>query len=94
LSVIESQLRELNDRFDEVKTYLLLCMTLVISIDSFAADDKKKLVKLVGFYLNDFSNIEMHHLPFQLTHFVQDMCMAVKFRKVKIMWSYMLCLLK
>lgn len=33
LSVIESQLRELNDRFDEVTIYLLLCMALVNSID-------------------------------------------------------------
>jgi hypothetical protein len=52
-------------------------------IDSFAAYDKDNLVKLAGFYPNDFSSTEMHHLPFQLSHFIQDMRRDERFREVK-----------
>jgi hypothetical protein len=56
-------------------------------IDSFAAYDKDNLVKLAGFYPNDFSSTEMHHLPFQLSHFIQDMRRDERFREVKILLS-------
>jgi hypothetical protein len=82
LSVIDRQLRELNDRFDEVNTELLLCMSSFNPIDSFAAYDKDNLVKLAVFYPNDFSSTEMHHLSFQLSHFIQDMCRDEWFREV------------
>jgi hypothetical protein len=52
-------------------------------IDSFTTYDKDNLVKLTGFYPNDFSSTEMHHLPFQLSHFIQDMCRDEWFREVK-----------
>jgi hypothetical protein len=91
LSVIDRQLRELNDRFDEVNTELLLCMSSFNHIDSFAAYDKDNLVKLAGFYPNDFSSTEMHHLPFQLNHFIQDMHRYEQSRKVKILLSCLLC---
>jgi hypothetical protein len=52
-------------------------------IDSFAAYDKDNLVKVAGFYPNDFSSTEMHHLPFQLSHFIQDMRRDERFRGVK-----------
>jgi Uri superfamily endonuclease len=73
LSVIDRQLREVIDRFDEVNTELLLCISSFNPINSFAAYDKDNLVKLACFYPNDFSSTEMHHLPFQLNHFMQDM---------------------
>ena len=37
VSVIDRQLRELNDRFDEVNTELLSCMAAFSPLDSFAA---------------------------------------------------------
>ncbi|XP_062180368.1 uncharacterized protein LOC133884819 [Phragmites australis] len=83
LSAIDRILRELNDRFDEVNTNLLLCMASFNPVDSFVAFDKDKLVKLAQFYPNDFSSIEMIHLPFQLAHFVTDMRRDERFRAVK-----------
>jgi hypothetical protein len=52
-------------------------------IDSFAAYDKDNLVKVASFYPNDFSSTEMHHLPFQLSHLIQDMRRDERFRGVK-----------
>ncbi|WVZ54309.1 hypothetical protein U9M48_005128 [Paspalum notatum var. saurae] len=83
LSVIDRQLRELNDRFDEVNTELLLCMASFNPIDSFAAYDKANLVKLAQFYPDDFSRFEMDHLSCQLQLFITDMRGDERFRKVK-----------
>ncbi|XP_062191278.1 uncharacterized protein LOC133895100 [Phragmites australis] len=83
LSAIDRILRELNDRFDEVNTNLLLCMASFNAVDSFVVFDKDKLVKLAQFYPNDFSSIEMIHLPFQLAHFVTDMHRDERFRAMK-----------
>jgi hypothetical protein len=49
LSIIDRQLLELNETFDEVNTELLVCMAAFSPINSFAAFDKDKLVKLVNF---------------------------------------------
>ena len=83
LSIIDRQLRELDDRFDEINTELLLCMASFNPSDSFAAYDKDNLVKLAGFYPRDFSSSEMQHLPFQLNHFIQDMRRDERFGNVK-----------
>lgn len=83
LSVIDRQLRELNDMFDEVNTDLLLCMSSFNPADSFAAYDKENLVRLAQFYPKDFSSTELMHLPFQLIHFITDMRRDERFRKVK-----------
>jgi hypothetical protein len=55
--VIDRQLRELNDRFDEVNTELLICMGSFNPSDSFASFDKEQLLKLARFYPMDFSSI-------------------------------------
>jgi hypothetical protein len=66
LSIIDRQLQELNNRFDEVNTDLLVCMSAFNPANSFAAFDKTSLVKLAQFYPNDFSRLELDHLPRQL----------------------------
>jgi hypothetical protein len=82
-SVIDRQLLELNERFDEVNTELLICMASFSPIDSFAAFDKDKLVKLAGFYPNDFSSLELLHLPAQLNLYIIDMRNDERFRNVR-----------
>ena len=44
LGVIDKQLKELNDRFDEVNTDLLICMSTFSHKHSFASFDKDNLV--------------------------------------------------
>ena len=56
-SIIDMQLQELNDRFDEVNTDLLLCMACLNPNDSFLAFDKNKLIQFAKYYPEDFSDI-------------------------------------
>ncbi|XP_052146816.1 uncharacterized protein LOC127765887 isoform X3 [Oryza glaberrima] len=83
ISIIDRQLQELNDRFDEVNTELLLCMASFNPIDSFAAYDKENLVKLAQFYPKDFTETELLHLPFQLTLFINFVRRDERFKNVK-----------
>ncbi|KAL6654915.1 hypothetical protein ACP70R_008380 [Stipagrostis hirtigluma subsp. patula] len=83
LSVINGQLREFNDRFDEVNMDLLVCMESFNPSESFAAYDKDKLLKLARFYPMDFSGTDLLHLPSHLTHFISDMRRDERFRKVE-----------
>jgi hypothetical protein len=82
LSIIDRQLQELNDRFDEVNTDLLICMSAFNPANSFAAFDKASLIKLAQFYPNDFSRLELDHLPCQLQLFITDMREDERFKQV------------
>ena len=57
VSVIDRQLRELNDRFDEVNTELLSCMAAFSPLDSFAAYDQAKLVTLATKFILKISQL-------------------------------------
>jgi hypothetical protein len=83
LGVIDRQLKELNDRFDEVNTDLLICMSSFNPKDSFAAFDKEKLIKLAKYYPNDFSPTELRCVSFQLGNFITDVSSDERFSKVK-----------
>ena len=64
--VIDMQLQELNNRFLEVNTDLLLCMACLNPSNSFVAFDKEKLVRLAKFYLSDFLGTNILALDSQL----------------------------
>ena len=83
LGVIDRQLKELNDRFDEVNTDLLICMSSFNPKDSFASFDKDNLVKLAKFYPKDFSVTDLRRLTYQLGNFIADMRVNERFNKVK-----------
>jgi len=53
-AIIDTQLQELNGRFDEINLELLLCVACLNPKDSFRAFDKEKLV---SFYPKEFSNM-------------------------------------
>ena len=53
------QLQELNDRFNELDTKLLICMVCLSLIDLFSSFDKKRLIKLAEYYQDDFSTAEL-----------------------------------
>jgi hypothetical protein len=61
--IIDTQLQELNGRFDEINSELLLCVACLNPKDSFRAFDKEKLVKFVSFYPKEFSNVGLLALP-------------------------------
>ncbi|XP_075651588.1 uncharacterized protein LOC142622058 [Castanea sativa] len=55
---IDLELQELNNRFSEVATKLLLCMVCLNTSDSFSAFDIQKLTRLAKFYPSDFSETD------------------------------------
>ncbi|WOL11907.1 hypothetical protein Cni_G20671 [Canna indica] len=67
------QLQELNNRFNEVNTELLLCVACLSPIDAFSSFDKRKLLHLAEFYPIEFSSIEINLLDNQLESYIIDM---------------------
>ena len=53
------QLQELNNRFTETNTELLLCVLCLCLDDSFSVFDTQKFIQLSEFYPEDFSTVEL-----------------------------------
>ena len=68
------QLQELNNRFSEANTDLLLCMVCLNPSDSFVAFDKENLIRLAKFYPSDFLGTDILALDSQLQNYIFDMC--------------------
>ncbi|KAL7250692.1 hypothetical protein ACSBR1_012669 [Camellia fascicularis] len=81
--VIDMQLQELNNHFNEMNTELLLCVAFLNPSDSFVTFDTRKLIRFGQFYLKDFSAIELTTLPIQLENFIIDMWSSVEFSNLK-----------
>uniref|UniRef100_A0A803Q0Z3 TTF-type domain-containing protein n=1 Tax=Cannabis sativa TaxID=3483 RepID=A0A803Q0Z3_CANSA len=82
-SVIDQQLQELNDRFNEVNIELLLCVACLSPCELFSTFDKQKLVNLAEFYPKDFSGIELMELDDQLESYIVDMRISTNFKELK-----------
>jgi hypothetical protein len=79
--VIDRQLQELNHRFTEVNTELLLCAENLNPRDSFFTFDKKKLICLTKFYRSKFSTVELMKLS-QLETFIINLWSDDQFSKL------------
>ena len=71
-TVIDMQLQELNNRFSEVNTDLLLYMACLNPSNSFVAFDKEKLIRLAKFYPSDFLGTDILALDPQLQNHIFD----------------------
>ncbi|XP_070664612.1 uncharacterized protein [Malus domestica] len=81
--VLDMQLKELNDRFNEVNTELLLCMTCLSPVNNFASFDKAKIVRLAQLYPQDFDRMDLMNLPIQLDNYIHDMKMHSEFSSLR-----------
>ncbi|TVU02034.1 hypothetical protein EJB05_52498, partial [Eragrostis curvula] len=98
LSIINRQLQELNDRFDEVNTELLICMSAFSPSNSFACFDKGLLhnkglfVRLAEFYpfFCDYGLLwdRLMFLPSQLEYFIGFVRRDEWFKKWRRLLSY------
>ncbi|XP_029153496.1 uncharacterized protein [Arachis hypogaea] len=70
--VVDRQLQELNNRFTEVNTELLLCIACLNPRQSFLAFDNEKLIQLARFYPLEFSSTQLLALDSQLENFILD----------------------
>ena len=81
-TVIDMQLQELNNRFNEVNTELLLCVACLNPSDSFFSFDQQKLLRLAQFYPQDFSEVEILALEQQLINYISDLRQDERFCKL------------
>ncbi|XP_012851943.1 PREDICTED: zinc finger MYM-type protein 1-like [Erythranthe guttata] len=71
-TVIDLQLSELNDRFDNTNTELLSMISCFDPSNSFSAFDRKALVKLAEFYPEEFDDNDLVALENQLENYIRD----------------------
>ncbi|GAV78821.1 LOW QUALITY PROTEIN: hypothetical protein CFOL_v3_22286, partial [Cephalotus follicularis] len=73
VAAIDSQLQELNSRFDENMVELLILSSSLNSKDSFKSFSVDKICSLVSkFYPEDFTEQEQIRLPYELQHYAVD----------------------
>ncbi|XP_031275229.1 zinc finger MYM-type protein 1-like [Pistacia vera] len=72
-AIIDLQLSELNNCFNEGNTKLLICMASLNPSDCFQAFDKGKLVGFAQFYPLEFSSTDLMALELQLDNYIDDM---------------------
>ncbi|XP_071734993.1 uncharacterized protein [Rutidosis leptorrhynchoides] len=71
--VVDMQIEEFGDRFNEVSSELLICMAALNPVDSFRDFDPSKLLRLTELYPNDFSCVERMTLEHQLNVYIDNM---------------------
>uniref|UniRef100_A0A7N0TTZ7 TTF-type domain-containing protein n=1 Tax=Kalanchoe fedtschenkoi TaxID=63787 RepID=A0A7N0TTZ7_KALFE len=72
-SVIDMQILELNNCFDETNTELLRRMSCLSPSDRFTFFDKDKILRFAKFYPSEFSEAELKALDKQLDNYIIDM---------------------
>ena len=71
-AILDMQLQESSNHFNEMNNELLLCVACLCPNDSFATFDKQKLLRLVEFYPNDFSLVDLVPLETQLNVYIMN----------------------
>ncbi|XP_008233040.1 PREDICTED: zinc finger MYM-type protein 1-like [Prunus mume] len=79
LTIIDKQLVELNNRFTEVNTELLLCMACLSPAYNFATFDKQKILRFAKFYPQEFNDRDLMKLEDQLGLYIVDMQSSTEF---------------
>ncbi|XP_016514335.1 uncharacterized protein LOC107831118 [Nicotiana tabacum] len=69
---IDWQFQELNNRFDEVTTELLLGVACLNPVNSFSSFDIEKILRLAKLYPDDFDKYSIVDLRFQLENYIVD----------------------
>ncbi|XP_021740877.1 zinc finger MYM-type protein 1-like [Chenopodium quinoa] len=85
ISVIDLQLQELNSRFDEENMELLICVSCLNPINSFAAFDMQKLLRLAELYPKEFptNDMTMTALRHELQFYINDVRQDARFGDLK-----------
>ncbi|XP_038685751.1 uncharacterized protein LOC119985532 [Tripterygium wilfordii] len=78
-TILDMQLQELNARFSDSNTELLLCVSCLIPSNSFSHFDKKRLLWLAEYYPKDFSQFDKWKLSDQLDTYIVDMRLSTDF---------------
>ncbi|KAJ9559793.1 hypothetical protein OSB04_004953 [Centaurea solstitialis] len=83
-TVIDMQLQELNHRFNEVNTTLLLYIACLCPSESFKAFDLDKLLKMATFYPEEFpTEHDLRVLELELQNYIKDVREDERFNQLK-----------
>ncbi|KAK9079615.1 hypothetical protein SSX86_001288 [Deinandra increscens subsp. villosa] len=82
-TVVDMEIQEFGDHFNEINTELLNNMTAFIPYDSFSKFDATKLTRLCEFYPYDFDNGEKIALAHQLDLYIDNVRKDERFANVK-----------
>ena len=82
-AILDTQLQELSNRFNETNTELLLYVACLCPNDSFTTFDKQKLLRLGEFYPNDFFPVDLVALETQLDVYIMNVSSDNNFSKLK-----------
>ena len=82
-TVLDMQIQEFNDRFDEVNTELLGCIASLSPTNSFQEFDQLKVMRLSEFYPEDFGHIERITLEHQLGLYIDNIREDERFSNLK-----------
>ncbi|GKC31335.1 zinc finger MYM-type protein 1-like protein, partial [Tanacetum coccineum] len=82
-TIIDLQLQELNNRFNEVNSKLLICMGSLSPLNCFSSFNSKQLITLAEFYPNEFPRHELSRLSDQLDNYIHDMRKDERFIPLK-----------
>ena len=80
-------LQELNDRFTETNTELLLCLACLAPDNSFSAFNKAKLIQFAKFYPSDFFPTSLVVFDNQLDTYIIDLQSSEDFSNLKGIYS-------
>ncbi|XP_048494662.1 uncharacterized protein LOC125494860 [Beta vulgaris subsp. vulgaris] len=73
IGVIDLQLQELNNHFDEVNMELIKCMACLCPKDGFSSFNKENVLKLSTLYPSEFTTNDLDTLDCQLDIFMEGM---------------------
>ncbi|XP_024634822.2 zinc finger MYM-type protein 1-like [Medicago truncatula] len=82
-TVVDMQLGELNNRFNETNSRLLICMECLCPNNSFSKFDKAKLIEFAKFYPIEFSLTSLKLIDSQLETYIFEMRRSVEFASLK-----------
>ncbi|XP_058783530.1 uncharacterized protein LOC131658224 [Vicia villosa] len=81
--VRDMQLQELNNRFNETNSRLLICMVCLCPSNLFFTFDKAKLMEFAKFYSSEFCPTSLVMLDNQFETYIIDMRMSAEFASLK-----------
>ncbi|XP_023732947.1 uncharacterized protein LOC111880764 [Lactuca sativa] len=83
-AVIDMQLQELNHRFNEANTKLLLCIACLCPCESFKAFDLDKLMEMATLYKEEFrTEYDLQVLEVELKNYIKDVREDERFNQLK-----------
>jgi len=82
-TVLDMQIQEYNDCFDEVNTELLGCVASLSPTDLFREFDQLKVMRLAEFYPQDFTRVDWRSLEHQLGLYIDNIREDDRFANLK-----------